>query len=75
MRQGAFLVNTSRSGLVDSAALLEALESDPPGGAALEHEPPQGADRELARHPRAIVTPHAARPLARVRARAQDRCA
>jgi len=64
LRPGAFLVNTSRGGLVDSAAVLAALESGRLAGVALdvlEHEPPEtAAERELVRHPRAVVTPHAA---------------
>jgi hypothetical protein len=60
MAAGRVLVNISRGGLVDSAAVLEALESGRLAGAALEHEPPEGAERGLTRHPRAIVTPHAA---------------
>ena len=63
MRPGAYLVNTARGGLVDAAAVLDALERGRLAGVALdvfEHEPPEGAERELAGHPRAIVTPHAA---------------
>ena len=63
MREGAYLVNTSRGGLVDAAAVLDALQRGRLAGVALdvfEHEPPEGAERDLVSHPRAIATPHAA---------------
>lgn len=59
MRNGVFLINTARGGVIDENALLEALESGQVGGAGLdvyENEPtPKEA---LLRHPRVSCTPH-----------------
>jgi len=59
---GAVVVNTSRGGLIDEAALLDALREGRIGGAGidvLEREPPP-ADEPLRDAPRIVLTPHAA---------------
>lgn len=62
MRAGAALVNVSRAGLVDHGALLRCLDEGRLSGAALDVLPqePPGPDDPLVRHPRVLVTPHAA---------------
>ena len=61
MRRDALFVNTSRSGLVQRGALLEALNLGRPGLAAVDvfdTEPLTDADDPLLRHPNLIGTPH-----------------
>jgi D-3-phosphoglycerate dehydrogenase len=62
MRPGALLVNVSRGALVDTDALLLALDDGRLGGAALDvvaSEPPP-LEAPVRRHPRVILNPHAA---------------
>jgi D-3-phosphoglycerate dehydrogenase / 2-oxoglutarate reductase len=59
--EGAYVVNISRGGLLDTTALLEALRRGRLGGVALdvlEVEPPTGA-APAPEAPRLVVTPHA----------------
>lgn len=75
MKRGAFIVNTSRGKLIDTAALIEALKSGRVGGVALDvYEEEEGvffedhsdrvlADDELARlltFPNVLITAHQA---------------
>ena len=60
-KDGVFLVNCARGGIIDEMALLRGLESGKVAGVALdvfEEEPPTRAD--LLNHDRVICTPHLA---------------
>ena len=62
LKKGAIIVNTSRGAVVETGALLRALEEGLVRAAALdvvEHEPPATEEEKaLVRHPKVIVTPH-----------------
>lgn len=60
MKTGAILINCAHGGLVDEIALLEALEQEKLGGAALDtfaqEPPPEGS--ALIQHPNVLAMPH-----------------
>ena len=62
MRRGSMLVNTARGAVVDVDAVVRALDSGQLDGAALDVLPtePLTTSHPLARHARALLTPHAA---------------
>ncbi|MGE5524105.1 MAG: hydroxyacid dehydrogenase [Rhodospirillaceae bacterium] len=63
MKQGAILINTTRGGIVDDAALVEALESGRLGGAAVdvyEPEPLPAGSVYAEPPPNLLLTPHIA---------------
>jgi glycerate dehydrogenase len=76
MRDDALLINTARGGLVDSAALLDALNQGEIAGAGIDvlvNEPPDDDDILLTSNlPNLIVTPHIAWSARESRQRALD---
>ena len=62
MKKGAVLINIARGQIVDTHAMVEALQSGQLGGAGLDVTDPEPipADHPLWRAPNAIVTPHVA---------------
>ena len=73
MKDGVRIVSTARGGIIDEAALLNALNSGKVAGAGLdvfEKEPPGLTD--LVSHPRVIATPHIGAQTAEAQARAAE---
>lgn len=64
MKQGAFLINTGHTDVVDDAALLEALDNGRLAGAAVPEYPDEveaptdSAAVRIRRHPHVVVAPH-----------------
>ncbi|RMZ83273.1 hypothetical protein DV738_g1393, partial [Chaetothyriales sp. CBS 135597] len=66
LKKGARILNVARGGIIDEAALLEALESGHLAGAAIDvftSEPPTKAEpgsalAKLIQHPNVVCTPH-----------------
>lgn len=61
-KKGVKVVNVARGGVIDEAAIFEALESGQCGGAAFdvyEEEPPKSEiTRKLIQHAKVVATPH-----------------
>ncbi|MBO3842281.1 MAG: NAD(P)-binding domain-containing protein [Candidatus Brockarchaeota archaeon] len=63
VKNGAYLINTARGGIVDEEALLKALEAGRLAGAAIDvfhHQPPlvNNSSEKIALHEKVIASPH-----------------
>ena len=76
MKDDAFLINTARGGLLDEAAVAEALASGKLAGAAVDvvSEEPMKAYNPLLNAPNCIITPHIAWAPKESRQRLLDCC-
>lgn len=75
MRKGSLIVNTGRGGIINEAALLQALESGHIGGAGLdvlETEPPKGNPLVGRTDLNLVITPHSAWSAVEARQRLID---
>ena len=59
-KDGVFVVNAARGGVIDEDAIIPAIDSGKCGGAALDvfNDEPPVEDSPLRRHPKVLVTPH-----------------
>lgn len=68
MKDNAYLINTSRGGVVDEAALVEALKKGKLAGAGIDtHEYEPEVNPELCGMPNVVLTPHIASSIKEVR--------
>lgn len=63
MKDGAYLINTARGGIVDERALLGAINTGKLSGAGLDvyvrqHPFYHDVSKQLVQHPQVIATPH-----------------
>jgi len=59
LKRGAYVVNCARGGLLDEAALKDALDEERVAGAALDvYESEPATEHPLFGHPRVVATPH-----------------
>lgn len=73
MKQGVYIICAARGGVIDEAALLDALNSGKVAGAALDvfaTEPPGLTD--LVAHPKVVCTPHIGAQTVEAQARAAE---
>jgi glyoxylate reductase len=74
MKPGAVLINTARGGIVNEAALAEALDSGHLYAAGLDvyEREPLSLASPLLHHPRAVLVPHIGSATSRTRAAMVD---